>query len=267
MCGLWRYSVLWRGVQVGRRRVELEPELFKDVTGGPPGLVGIVCNVLGREDVGPDKFHDIIQVHIVDFVADAVIVAVDRAVPLLHPEAEAGRRDTQLSHVKIVAALKKTQHGRFGEHGESIFAAGFFDERVRGGAAAAEKTDRICSVVTGVVDVEVEHCLFRWDQGVVRIVIAPEFTFFFGCKKYQQHGSSRRIFPKVSCCRDDGGGPGCVVAGAVEDTIQFPFFDGWIIGDADVVVVGAEHDILFAQRGVGAGDAGDDVFQDETFGG
>ena len=252
---------------MGRRGVELEPELFKDITCGPAGLVGVVCDILGREDIGPDKFHDVIEVHIVNFIAEAVIVAIDRAIPLLHPEAKAGRGDTQLGYVEIIAAFKEIEVRRFGKDGEAIFAAGFFYECVRGSAAAAEKTDRICCIVTGVVDVEIEHRLFRWDQGVVRIVIAPEFTFFFGCKKYQQHGSSRRIFSKVSCCCDDGGSPGGVVAGAIEDAVHFPSFEGWIIGDADVVVVGAEHDILFAQRGVGAGDAGDDVFQCETFGG
>jgi len=34
-------------------------------------------------------------------------MAVDRAVPLLHPEAEAGRGDTQLGYVEIVAAFEE----------------------------------------------------------------------------------------------------------------------------------------------------------------
>ena len=84
--------------------VKVEPGFFIFIFRSPVRLDRIICDVLGRQDIGPDKLHHIVEVHIVDIVVASMLCALDLGIPFLHTHAKARRGHAVSCEIEIVAA-------------------------------------------------------------------------------------------------------------------------------------------------------------------
>ena len=145
MRGRGKSGVLRRRIRVGGRSVEVEPRIFEDIVGGPSRLVGVVSDIFSGENIRPYKSYYVGQVHVVDLVAEPMVIAVDLLVPGFHPQAETWRGDAYPGQIVIIAALEELQLRWFGEDGQIILQAGFLDQGI--GAGAAETKRQMALVV------------------------------------------------------------------------------------------------------------------------
>lgn len=200
-----------------------------------------------------DPSYDVMHVHISGLITQLMIAVEDGTVHSLHAHAIGRRGYAMYSKRSIIAFEEQAAAGGIVIDVQAINPAGGDDGGVFGGAVKADQRHECGVVITGVIDIKIINDLLQWEDRVIRVPLATDQPFFFGRIAYKHHGALWRILAEIPGGVDHGGAAGGIVAGAIVDTVEFAFLHARVFGDAEMVIMRAQHDKLAAQGRVRTG--------------